>query len=186
MSKVEAAKRRRSDPPPPPPRAPKEEGCNIGSLATHLSARDRKAFLAQISPLAEKELPEPADLAPFWLQVEEALRSLHPSLEFVGAFTASHMRNIAPAILGARGWHHLKGVGIESWDRLKSVVEAEFGLSGAEMESRFYALQPGTGEDAHRFIIRVENARRGVQAADTATLHCFLPRLPLWLREEVE
>lgn len=70
-------------PPPPPPREPV---CDIDQLERHLGAKDRKALLALIKPLAETTLPEPADLGPFWRQVEEAIRSIHPSLGDFGAY----------------------------------------------------------------------------------------------------
>ncbi len=62
---------------PPPQNLPP---CDIHSLATYLPSKERKAILAQIKPLASERFPEPPDLGAFWLQVEEALRSIHPSL----------------------------------------------------------------------------------------------------------
>jgi hypothetical protein len=47
--------------------ATREAGFNLTQLATHLPAQQRKALLSQTIPLAAKELPEPADLGPFWL-----------------------------------------------------------------------------------------------------------------------
>lgn len=93
-------------PAPPPPREP---ACDLTQLARHLGAKDRKALLALIRPLAATSLPEPADLGPFWREVEEAIRSLHPSLGDFGMYTSEHVRNLAPTILGARGWHHFAG-----------------------------------------------------------------------------
>lgn len=65
-------------------------------------------------------------------------------------------------------------------------MEKEFGLSTADLEARMFALEPVPGEEVYRFILRVENARRGVHGGDAATLHCYLPRLPHWFQGEVE
>ena len=62
---------------PPPMVSPP---CDIHSLSTYLPSKERKAILVQIKPLASERFPEPSDLGAFWLQVEEALRSIHPSL----------------------------------------------------------------------------------------------------------
>lgn len=68
---------------PPPHIGHSTVGCgvqafDIHTLATHLPARERKPLLAQFTPLAQDALPEPADLSAFWLEVEEAIRLLHP------------------------------------------------------------------------------------------------------------
>jgi hypothetical protein len=47
----------------PPPAA----ACDINTLATYLPAKERKAILAQITPLAANKFPEPSDLGAFWL-----------------------------------------------------------------------------------------------------------------------
>jgi hypothetical protein len=86
---------------PPPMVSPP---CDIHSLATYLPSKERKAILAQIKPLASDRFPEPSDLGAFWLQVEEALRSIHPSLHSLYQLRAGHLRQLAPVILGARGW----------------------------------------------------------------------------------
>jgi hypothetical protein len=65
---------------PPPPFVPQTPVCDLGSLATYLPAKERKTILSQITPLAKDRFPEPTDLSSFWLQVEEAIRSLHPTL----------------------------------------------------------------------------------------------------------
>ena len=82
--RAEAAKeetRRASQPQfPYAPAAPPVPTFDISSLATHLPTKERKALLSQITPLAKDRFPEPTDLSAFWLTVEEALRSLHPSL----------------------------------------------------------------------------------------------------------
>ena len=65
---------------PPAPFIPQTPVCDLTSLATYLPAKERKAILSQITPLAKERFPEPADLSSFWLQVEDAIRLLHPTL----------------------------------------------------------------------------------------------------------
>jgi hypothetical protein len=41
--------------------------CDFATLATYFPAKERKALLSQITPLAKDGFPEPADLSSFWL-----------------------------------------------------------------------------------------------------------------------
>jgi hypothetical protein len=130
-----------------------------------------------IDPLAQRELPEPADLGPFWLQVEEAVRSLHETLGDLGRLQTGHIRQLAPVILGAKGWQHFRGSRWHSWQGFKDSVSGEFGLSMEQLSARYYALTPRAGEGTAEFVIRVEQQRRTLEMDEVATLHCFLPRL---------
>ena len=74
-----------------------------------MSAQARKVLLAQITPLASGNLPEPADLSAWWATVEAAIESLDDSfdggaLHDPNQFSAAHVRMFAPLVLGARGW----------------------------------------------------------------------------------
>ena len=69
----------------------------------------RKALLAQITPLASGNLPEPADLSAWWATVEAAIELLNNSfdggaLHDPSHFSAAHIKIFAPLALGARGW----------------------------------------------------------------------------------
>lgn len=66
--------------------------CDLSTLANHLPSKERKAILAQIKPLADDKFPEPSDLGAFWLQVEEAVRSIHPSLKDLNVLGIGHIR----------------------------------------------------------------------------------------------
>jgi hypothetical protein len=80
---------------------------SITTLATHLPARERKSLLTQLTqPLAATTLPEPDDLSGFWLEAEEAIRSLDETLADLNLLTDRHMRQLAPVLLGVRGWQH--------------------------------------------------------------------------------
>lgn len=96
------------------------------------------------------------------------------------------MRNLAPTVLGARGWHHFAGQVFWGWSEFKEAVEKEFGLSTADLEARLFSMEMERDEEAYKFVLRVENARRGVNGGDAATLHCYIPRLPAWFGDEVE
>ena len=64
-----------------------------------------KLFKAQVSPLAETELPEPQDLKAFWGSVERAILSLDPSFRgYQIDFHEDHINNLGPYVLGAKGW----------------------------------------------------------------------------------
>ena len=92
--------------PTPAQAGPRAPTFDIHTLRTHLPARERKSLLAQITPLAAEALPEPDDLGGFWLQAEEAVKSLDPSLGDLSKLTNEHMRQLAPVLLGAKGWQH--------------------------------------------------------------------------------
>ncbi len=65
-------------------------------------------------------------------------------------------------------------------------MDREFGLIRGQLEARFFTMQPKPGEDSASFVVRVEQARRGVGAHAVATLHCFLPRLSSATRRHLE
>ena len=129
-------------------------------------------------PLATTELPELADLAPFWLTVEEAIRALSPSLNNLGSLRRGHIRQLAPVVLGAKGWQHYASESWATWAEFKLAINAEFGLSKEQLNARFYALRLGEEEDAASFVIRVEQERKALGASKEATVHSFVPRLP--------
>lgn len=71
----------------------------------HVPAHVVKLLSAQVKPLADDALPEPADLTPFWGKVERALVSLDPSFGAMNhLFREPHVQNLGPYILGAKGW----------------------------------------------------------------------------------
>jgi hypothetical protein len=189
LERAKAARRQAPVPPPAPPmghynRPPTR--FDVDQLATHLPAKQRKELLGIITPLAPTELPEPADLGPFWLTVEEGVLSLTPTLTALHYLNSNHLRQLTPVILGARGWQHFQGRTWGSWDQFKREVNADFGLSEAQLSARFYAMRPAANEDSYAFIIRVEANRRTVGANEEATLHCFLPKLCTATQEHLE
>ena len=87
------AQRQATQLPPPPPTShtPNPNNrCTLSTLATFLPAKERRSLLAQITPLADTELPEPSDLPPFWLRVEGAIESIDNSID-LGALTSAHL-----------------------------------------------------------------------------------------------
>ena len=72
-----------------------------------MSAQARKSLLAQVTPLAATELPEPTDLSAWWATVESAIESLDDSfsgkLYDAHLFTAEHVKLFGPVVLGACG-----------------------------------------------------------------------------------
>ena len=122
--KLESLNASQAAPPPPqvvtvqPPQAapqPPRDAFDLYVLERHLPAKERKSLLSQITQLAANHLPEPADLGPFWLQVEEAVRSLHASLLDLSVLRRPHVRQLAPVVLGARGWAHFQHSSWGSW-----------------------------------------------------------------------
>ncbi len=112
-----------------PPQRP-----TIDNVARYLSARDRKALLAQFTPLAEADVPQPRSLAPFWLGVEAALQSLDPSWEDFQSnpgLGAAHVQKLGPLIVGAAGWALIKDDPMPTWASFRAKVEENFGLSSA-------------------------------------------------------
>ena len=88
-----------------------------------------------------------------------------------------HLRQLAPVVLGAKGWAHYADRHFGSWESFKDAVNLEFGLSKGQLSARFFALTPNPGEDSASFVIRVEQERRAVQVNEQATLHCFKTKL---------
>ena len=90
---------------PPPPRQVSKAAFTIQQARTHVPALIVKLFKAQITPLAEQELPDPQDLSAFWGGVERAVQLLDPSFkDFEVMFREEHIANLGPYILGAKGW----------------------------------------------------------------------------------
>jgi hypothetical protein len=170
-------------PPPTQPRAPEFD---IDVLAKHLPAKQRRELLAQRPPLAEEELPEPEDLSGFWLRAEGAVRSLHLSLDDLNKLGEAHMRQLAPVLLGARGWLHYQRTTFYNWNHFKGQVSNDFGLSEAQLNARFFGMYPKEGEASANFVLRVEQQRRQLDAHEDATLHCFKARLDPHMQHEVE
>jgi hypothetical protein len=112
--------------------------------------------MTQISPLATDSLPEPADLGAYWLQVEEAVRSLHPTIQDLTQLNHRHLRHLAPVLLGAKGWQQYQHETFYDWAHFKRVISADFGLSGSQLTARFYALEPEADETSASFVLRVE------------------------------
>ena len=90
---------------PPLPGPVSKAAFTIQQARTHVPAPIVKLFKAQITPLAEQELPDPQDLSAFWGGVERAIQSLDPSFkDFEVLFGEEHIAHLGPYILGARGW----------------------------------------------------------------------------------
>ncbi len=114
--------------PPPPPVS--KTAFTLGQAAVHVPAPIVKLFKAQITPLAEKELPAPQDLRPFWGSVERALLSLDPSFQgYEMKFREEHVANLGPYILGAKGWAQLGNKSYRTWTMFKREVEEIFGVT---------------------------------------------------------
>ena len=59
--------------PPLPPMPSKKAHFNLQDAHNHVPAATIKLLRAQLTPLAEDSLPEPADLGAFWEKVRHAL-----------------------------------------------------------------------------------------------------------------
>ena len=48
----------------------------------------------------------------------------------------------------------------DMWAELKVVVKARWGLTSAQRRANFYRMRPLKGEDAEKFVLRVEDERK--------------------------
>ncbi len=122
-----------------------------------------KLLRAQLTPLAENTLPEPADLEPFWDRTKRALLSLDQSFSetnLVMKCGGNAVANLGPLIIGAVGWQQIKGKHMSDWSRFTKAVEEAFGLTRQQLEDQFFALEPQAGEGSAAFVVRAEVARR--------------------------
>ena len=98
----------------------------------HVPAAVVKLLRAQLTPLAEDTLPEPADLEPFWDRTKRALLSLDQSFSetnLVMKCGGGAIANLGPLIIGAVGWQQIKGKHKTYWNRFTKAVEEAFGLT---------------------------------------------------------
>lgn len=94
--------------------------------------------------------------------MEEAVRSLHPSMSDLSALGAAHLKQLAPVILGPRGWAHFQDNYWQTWAEFKNDVNAEFALSKSQLNARFYNMMPHRGEASAAYVIRVERERKAL------------------------
>lgn len=104
--------------PPPAPSAPHNRP-SLGHQGTgHLPATTRKNFLAQITPLAPNTLPEPRDLAAFWIEVEAAVEAIDSAI-FLTTLAPIDIQSLGPLIVGAAGWSQVKHASMPDWVTFK-------------------------------------------------------------------
>ena len=85
---------------------------------------------------------------------------------------------LAPALLGMPIWSLLRAdLSWHTWDDLKALVEARWGLTAAQMRESFFRMRPERGEQAAWFVLRVEDAHKCLDVSDETTLNVFLPCL---------
>lgn len=137
----------------------------------------RKSLLSQFKPLAAESAPEPADLAPFWLQVEAAVGSLDSQVDVMD-LTVMDVLTLGPLVLGAVGWSQVNQAACTSWRTFRAEVETVFGLHRDQLIEKFFAMTQGEDESAAKFILRIEAERklRNVQVREV--YHVFVRRLP--------
>ena len=94
---------------------------------------------------------------------------------------------LAPVLLGTPIWSLLcADLSWHTWDDLKALVEARWGLTAAQMRESFFRMRPEWGEQMERFVLRVEDARKRLDVSDETTLNVFLPCLPMALRAKLD
>lgn len=54
------------------------------------------------------------------------------------------------------------------------IANSEFGLTDAEIRSRFFALVPEAGESSAKFALRVEASRKLLKIDGVATMYAFM------------
>jgi hypothetical protein len=142
-----------------------------------IPAAVRKTLLAQISPLAPTTAPEPADLAPFWIQVEAALNSLDGTVS-VYDLTPTDLVAPGPIILGAVGWSQIDQSMVRTWRSFTAQVEEVFGLKTDQLVEKFFAMTQAAGETTARFVLRVEAERKLRTLSEREVYHVFARKLP--------
>lgn len=119
----------------------------------------RKSLLSQFKQLAAESAPEPADLAPFWLQVESAVSSLDCQVD-LSDLTVLDVMTLGPIVLGAVGWSQVNQSACSTWRAFKSEVETIFGLHKDQLIEKFFAMAQKEDESAAKFVLRVEAERK--------------------------
>ena len=94
---------------------------------------------------------------------------------------------LAPVLLGTPLWSLLcADLSWHTWDDLKALVEARWGLTAAQMWESFFQMRPERGEQAERLVLHVEDAHKCLDVSDEPTLNVFLPCLPTALRAKLD
>ena len=106
-------------------------------------------------------LPRRQDLSDFWEHIERAVSGLGSSIS-IANFDASHIRAIAPLILGQHAWSVVcgslsDGNGLQDWRTLKKTVEAWFGLPRKALIDAFYNMRIAEGQELGSFILHIED-----------------------------
>ena len=158
-----------------------------------LSLRHRSDLRKAVTPLSDdtkgghKGLPEGLrDLTPFWEEVKKCVHGLGAGLKMARLSRAA-VNELAPVLLGTPIWSLLRAdLSWHTWDDLKALVEARWGLTAAQMRESFFRMRPERGEPAEHFVLCVEDARKHLDVSDETTLNVFLPCLPTALRAKLD
>ena len=94
---------------------------------------------------------------------------------------------LAPVLLCTPIWSLLHAdLSWHTWDDLKALVEARWGLTAAQMRESFFRMCPERGEQVEQFVLRVEDAHKCLDVSDETSLNFFLPCLPMALRAKLD
>ena len=86
------------------------------------------------------------DLTPFWEESEKCVCGLGAGLNMARLSRAA-LSEIAPVLLGTPIWSLLRAdLSWHSWEDLKALVEARWGLTAAQMRESFFRMRPERGE----------------------------------------
>ena len=158
-------------------------------LSLHHCSNLHKAMmpLSDDTKTGQKGLSEGLrDLTPFWEEVEKCVHGLGAGLNMARLSWAA-VSELAPVLLGMPIWSLLRvDLLWHTWDDLKALVEACWGLTAAQMRESFFRMCPEWGEQVERFVLRVEDVRKCLDVSDETTLNVFLPCLPTALRAKLD
>ena len=129
----------------------------------------------------DSTLPRRQDLSDFWEHIERAVSGLGSSIS-IADFDASHIRAIAPLILGQHAWSVVRGSlsdgnGLQDWRTLKKIVEARFGLPRKALIDAFYNMRIAEGQELGSFILHVEDMHAHLNIDRDSCFRIHAPRL---------
>lgn len=107
------------------------------------------------------------------------LAGMHPTID-IHQLNPGSLKFLGPLVVGQAGWRAVLSANNNSppnnWYDFKDISDHEFGLTHAEVRSRFFALTPEGGESTAKFVLRVEADRKLLKMDGVATMFAFMPR----------